>query len=198
MKSSAVFSVPGVRMMCPAFASIVGLVCFAAMSPADAAVIALDFPTTYGPVSTSTGGAIHVLSSDSTYGWISYAVNPGQTWIQFYDVYAQAPGPVVEFLPYGTEFGPADDGHLGWSYLFYASGSSLSTSDGYMAFKTATGYYGYADVSWDLEDTTLIFHSAYLESEQGVGITIGAVPEPATTSLGLLGIGGFLVRRRRA
>jgi hypothetical protein len=166
------------------------------MPQADGAIIALDFPSTAAPLTMTTGAAPWVLSSNMAFGTFSYAVDSNHAWIQFYNVYAESGW--VEFLPYGTEFGPADDGNLGWAFIYRDSGGSVPSEDGYLGFKTSTGYYGWVDVSWDLDNTTMVFHSAYLETEKGAGITIGAVPEPTSIGLVLLGATGLLTRRRRA
>lgn len=69
-----------------------------------------------------------------------------------------------------------------------------------IGFKTGTGNWGWANVSWDATAKALTINSAYVESVPGASITVGdvgAVPEPSRALLALAGFGAVALRRRR-
>jgi len=69
-----------------------------------------------------------------------------------------------------------------------------------IGFKTTTGNWGWANVSWDATAKEVTFNSAYIESVPGTTITVGdvgAVPEPSRALLALAGFGAVALRRRR-
>ena len=71
-----------------------------------------------------------------------------------------------------------------------------------MGFRSANGYYGYLEVTWESATNTFEVLSGAYEDQVGVGILAGAaaVPEPSTAmlSLGALAAGACIRRRKQA
>lgn len=109
----------------------------------------------------------------------------------------------------GTVIGGGANGGsslLGRGYFRKNSGTAFTSDLSYknIGFKTSSGNYGWANVSWDDTHASghLILDSVYVESVAGVPITIdtsipGAVPEPSRALLALAGMAGVALRRRR-
>jgi len=105
------------------------------------------------------------------------------------------------FLADGTIIGGGGNGELGCAY-FYENRNKITTNElnKNIGFKTTTGNWGWANVSWNASAKALTINSAYVESVVGDTITvgnIGAVPEPSRALLALAGLGAAALRRRR-
>jgi MYXO-CTERM domain-containing protein len=106
----------------------------------------------------------------------------------------------AKFFANGTVIGNGLNGVLGRAY--FQAGNALKdfTSDQLnqnIGFKTSSGNWGWANVSWTEANKTLTFNSAYVESVANTPITITAAPEPSRALLALAGLGGVVLRRRR-
>lgn len=70
----------------------------------------------------------------------------------------------------------------------------------YMGFKTATGNYGWLEVTWDSKLSQFEILSGAYESTPGTAILAGAtaaIPEPSSSLLALVAGGAAFARRRR-
>lgn len=67
----------------------------------------------------------------------------------------------------------------------------------YMAFRDAAGRYGYLEVTWDPDTEVYEVLSGAYESQPGVPIAAGAVPEPSASASALLAGSALLALRRR-
>jgi hypothetical protein len=70
----------------------------------------------------------------------------------------------------------------------------------YMGFRSSGGNYGWIEVTWDQASAEFEILSAAYESQPGVGISAGYVPEPILGSLAALVVGGGAIaswRKRR-
>ena len=113
----------------------------------------------------------------------------------------------------GFQIGNGTYGALGKCYFSNPYNASLNLSLDYpywnIGFQTKAGNWGWANVSWNNEDKTLTFNMAYVESVPGKIIAVGdhgisagdagisAAPEPSRALLGLAGLAGVALRRRR-
>jgi len=72
-------------------------------------------------------------------------------------------------------------------------------ANSFLGFKTASGQYGYFEVTWTASTNTFKLISAAYESTPGVGIQTpgGAVPEPASGAIAALLMGGTALRQWR-
>lgn len=73
--------------------------------------------------------------------------------------------------------------------------------DSFIGFRSTQGSYGWLEVTWSQATAEFQILSGAYESEPGVGIQAGHVPEPATGALAALVLGGAAYaewRRRRA
>jgi MYXO-CTERM domain-containing protein len=111
---------------------------------------------------------------------------------------------IASFFASGTVVGDGSNGEPGVGYFSNSGSSSLNIPtdqlDKNIGFKTMSGNWGWANVSWDATAKELTFHSAYVESVAGNTITVGdvgAVPEPSRALLALAGFGAVALRRRR-
>ena len=117
---------------------------------------------------------------------------------------------IASFFASGTVIGNGLNGALGASYFNYLNpynadfNSKLSIPTDQLnkniGFKTSTGNWGWANVSWNATTKELTINSAYVESVVGNTITVGdvgAVPEPSRALLALAGFGAVALRRRR-
>jgi len=112
----------------------------------------------------------------------------------------------ASFLATGAIVGGGSNGPLGTAYFANSARSELEfTSDQLnknIGFQTSSGNWGWANVSWNAAGKALTFNSAYVESVSGNTITVGdtgisAAPEPSRALLGLAGLAGVALRRRR-
>ena len=117
---------------------------------------------------------------------------------------------IASFFASGTVIGNGLNGDLGFAYFnkpyLYSPTPdpilSIPTDqlNKNIGFKTSTGNWGWANVSWDATAKALTINSAYVESVVGNTITVGdvgAVPEPSRALLALAGFGAVALRRRR-
>lgn len=135
----------------------------------------------------------------------SYTVGlGGQPFMNLGAFYQQNQGNnygTATFLADGTIIGGGGNGALGIAY-FYENRNKITTNElnKNIGFKTTTGNWGWANVSWNASAKALTINSAYVESVAGNTITvgdIGAVPEPSRALLALAGLGAAALRRRR-
>lgn len=110
----------------------------------------------------------------------------------------------ASFLANGAIVGGGSNGPLGVAYFHNSDRSFLDVTSNQsgknLGFKTSTGNWGWANVSWNASAKALTINSAYVESVAGNTITvgdIGAVPEPSRALLALAGFGAVALRRRR-
>ena len=108
------------------------------------------------------------------------------------------------FFASGAVIGNGSNGALGRSYLNNPFTPSLTIPtdqiDKNIGFRTSSGNWGWANVSWNASGKALTFNSVYVESVPGASITVGdvgAVPEPSRALLALAGFGAVALRRRR-
>ena len=102
----------------------------------------------------------------------------------------------------GGSFG--NNGYIGRSFWYnsYNSDFNLTSNENNknIGFRTSSGNFGWANVSWDATAKALTINSAYVESIENAAITVGdvgAVPEPSRALLALAGFGAVALRRRR-
>jgi len=114
---------------------------------------------------------------------------------------------------FGSVIGSGDYGALGKCYFSNPNNAALTVSmDGLnwnIGFQTKNGNWGWASVNWNAAGTVLTFNRAYVESVLGKTIVVGAdgisaapdgisaAPEPSRALLGLAGLAGVALRRRR-
>jgi MYXO-CTERM domain-containing protein len=112
----------------------------------------------------------------------------------------------ARFFASGTVIGNGLNGAIGCGYFGYSNPtySNLNITSNQLnkniGFKTTTGNWGWANVSWDATAKALTINSAYVESVANTPITvgdIGAVPEPSSALLALAGLGTAALHRRR-
>ena len=113
----------------------------------------------------------------------------------------------AKFLANDTVVGNGNNGGFGGAFFSQpGTGSPYDIPTDQLnkniGFRTSTGNWGWANVSWDATNKALTFNSAYVESVPGNTITVGdtgisAVPEPSRALLALAGLGGVALRRRR-
>ena len=109
----------------------------------------------------------------------------------------------ARFFASGTVIGNGLNGAIGCSYFGYSNPNfpNLNITSNQLnkniGFKTTTGNWGWANVSWDATAKALTINSAYVESEPNTPITITAVPEPSSALLALAGLGTAALHRRR-
>ena len=98
--------------------------------------------------------------------------------------YASGFGSSGDATAHFPEFTPGTRGYLGFSLVPNAGGAPL---------------FGWVEVTLQTQASGLegTIHSWAYESDPGMSIMVGAIPEPATASLALLGALGFALRRRR-
>lgn len=73
--------------------------------------------------------------------------------------------------------------------------------DSYLGFRSTGGNYGWLEVTWDQATAEFEVLAAAYETQVGVGIAAGAVPEPPVGALAALALGGAAYarwRRRRS
>ena len=111
---------------------------------------------------------------------------------------------IASFFASGTVIGNGLNGDFGAGFFTNDGDSRLSTHTDQLnkniGFKTGTGNWGWANVSWNATAKSLTINSAYVESVVGNSITVGdvgAVPEPSRALLALAGFGAVALRRRR-
>jgi len=182
----------------------------ASMAMAPAADAAISYS---GLVNTTISGvgasAILDLDSDSNND-IKFNVESKNSWgadlvVNATGVYgggAIGPGPVSNLAPgYSVNSG----GVFSWNWLAYSSGAlgQFPGITGYIgvSFGNAGGtHYGWIQVSVPANaDGITIIDYAY-ETDPGIGILVGAVPEPGSAGLvglGLLAMGAGRSRRRK-
>lgn len=183
-----------------------GAVTTVATQQADAAVNAFVFtPTvingTTGYNTNNSGGFGSVI----TYG----IYNEGTSTISLgslgsgssvYNSGTYFPGPysygLTSFFAPGTVIGAGGNGTLSTGFFsdFGPPGVTYTTDQqGYIAFKTSTNYYGFAEVTWIAATKTLTINSACVADTPNTSITI--VPEPSVA--GLLALGAIAAARTR-
>ncbi len=123
--------------------------------------------------------------------------------IAYHNGVVGAPFGIASFFASGTVIGNGLNGGFGagvftnnYPYINIPT-DQLNKNIG---FKTGTGNWGWANVSWNATEKVLTFNSAYVESVPGNTITVGdvgAVPEPSRALLALAGFGAVALRRRR-
>jgi len=198
----------------------VGSTILLAAPQAEAAVTSITFG--FGSVLDITDGSSYTTPTTPSFGtiprWISAGnefqtettFRIGEIFSQYGHFYQQGPGSyggfgigLPTFLANGTIVGGGGNGALGMAYFSSNNSSNDLTADQLnqnLGFKTSTGNWGWANVSWDETAKALTFHEAYVESVVGNTITVGdvgAVPEPSRALLALAGLGGVALRRRR-
>ncbi len=115
------------------------------------------------------------------------------------DIYSGIPS----FFASGTVIGTGSNGGYGAGFFSndYEPRLSIPTDqlNKNIGFKTSTGNWGWANVSWNATAKGLTINSAYVESVPNTPITISvaAVPEPSRALLALAGFGAVALRRRR-
>lgn len=121
-------------------------------------------------------------------------------------------GPILAF-PDGTEIGPSTPGLIGDGWLgegwFVGGwptgpGTDRFIQEGNVGFKTLTGNWGWAHLTFDEPTQVLTFEEAWVESIPGQAIQIPPavnLPEPGTVAAGLvtmfLTTAGAALRRHR-
>ncbi len=174
---------------------------------AEAAVTAVTFG--FGSEYTASDGYPQLWPVGSFGGLYGGAegsyLNLGRSLIGFGSVYHTASQNSIygraKFFANGTVIGGGGNGALGVG-SFQSSNSNIDfTTDQTnmnIGFKTSSGNWGWANVSWTELTKTLAINSAFVESVAGNTITIpGAVPEPSRALLALAGLGAATLRRRR-
>jgi hypothetical protein len=114
---------------------------------------------------------------------------------------------VVKFLT-GQSIGPSTNSGFNWGGGLYnsafrdpyVSGPNFGAGE-FVGFKTTEGRYGYIEVTWTNDGPFNIIRAAY-ESDIGVAILAGAqpsgaVPEPASSAVVALLVGGTALRQWR-
>lgn len=205
---------------------MVGGTCLLAAPQAEAAVTSVTFG--FGSVLDMTDASTYTSPTTPDFGTIPFAVSQdmdyeggglrsmmrvGESFSQYGHLYqlGSAGGEgfgtgKVKFLADGAIVGGGGNGVLGMAYFANTSNSQRDISTNQLnkniGFKTTTGNWGWANVSWDATVKALTFNSAYVESIAGNTITVGdtglsAAPEPSRALLALAGLGGVALRRRR-
>ncbi len=67
----------------------------------------------------------------------------------------------------------------------------------YLGFRSSGGSYGWLEVTWDQATAEFEILAAAYETQVGVGIAAGAVPEPPVSALAALALGGAAYARWR-
>jgi len=203
----------------------VGSTFLIAAPQAEAAVTSITFG--FGSVLDTSDGSSYTVSTTPNFGTISQwaQYNPGyygppmttlRVGFDGYQYggrfYQQSPGTnngygvgLASFLTAGTIVGNGGNGALGMAYFASPNSARDITTDQLnknLGFKTSTGHWGWANVSWNATAKALTFNSAYVESVAGQSITVGdtgtsAAPEPSRALLALAGMAGVALRRRR-
>lgn len=99
----------------------------------------------------------------------------------------------VAYVPHGETIG--SDGECGWSIVWRSGSSGNAITDGLFGFDNAASPH---EVSWEINATAVT--SDWNESVgMGAGPVHAPVPEPGSVlslSSGLIGLAGFIIRRR--
>lgn len=220
MNSSPSHRLPGIQPSLSRKLSIyltgaAGTATLLTVSQADGAVVASNFaPLNLGrysyrqTLSFGTNGSLATLFNSRRESIGGYpadgTVYNSQLWYQYGAYFGKA-----SFFANGTVIGNGNNGGLGYAF-FYSGLNNIPNSDltiptditGNIAFKTSSGHYGWANVSWERFNKSLTINSAYVESVAGATITVGdtgvsAAPEPGRALLALAGLAGVGMRRRR-
>lgn len=182
-----------------------GAVTTVATQQADAAVNAFVFtPTVIDGTSGfnyNANGGFGDLVTNGYYNEGSTTIKLGSAIIgSVYNSGTYNPGPysygLTSFFAPGTVIGAGGNGALSTGFFsdFSPSGLTYTTDQqGYIAFKTSTNYYGFAEVTWIAATKTLTINSACVADAPNTSITI--VPEPSVA--GLLALGAIAAARTR-
>jgi hypothetical protein len=189
-------------------AGAVGTAALLGAPQAEAAVVAVDFgfgATLYrdGQGSTTVGpgqGTINFIArtDDSVVRMGSFLYNLNN--------FNGGTEGLAKFFAEGTVIGAGGNGFIGPGNVGYGFfhhytlpilqfGSDQTNKN--IGFKTSTGNWGWANVSWTHSTKSLAINSAFVETVANTPITITAVPEPSRALLALAGLGGVALRRRR-
>ena len=120
---------------------------------------------------------------------------------------AHTPGDVMSRFAGGDEVGPTLTFKANWSYMdrvgWTTSDSPWATgadgTSGFIGFRfdnAGTPYYGWIEVTYNDASQSLAWGDFAYE-DSGAGILAGAVPEPSSLALLVLGASGVIARRRR-
>jgi MYXO-CTERM domain-containing protein len=194
-----------------------GAASFLTASQADASVTAVTFGfgssfsnATY-PGFTYFG--VFVSGSSKYYGSIaggtssSYLTLGGQYTVDgvYHNHSVSSAAGLTSFFTDGTPIGGGGNGGFGTGYFQSSNPLANFSTDQLnknIGFRTDSGNYGWANVSWDATSKALTVNSAYVESVAGAPIAVGdtgvsAAPEPSRALLALTGLAGVALRRRR-
>jgi len=127
--------------------------------------------------SSGSGGAIYAVTRLNSYGYLAF--------------------PLLPALLQNTTIGTGANTSGNTLTRGYFNGFNSDQSNKVIGFKTSTGNWGGANVSWNNTAQALTINSAYVESTPNSPISVAAVPEPSRALLVLAGLGGVALRRRR-
>lgn len=186
-----------------------------AISSSDAAIIQIDI----GSTGFNMDGINAGLSSESMANFFQFPVSGGgRVTVWNFDSHKGLFGsdglefaftggiPSPRNFAYNSPIGSSASFSASPSYTFFRTssyGTAYNSPDfgpgSYMGFKTATGNYGWLEVTWDSKLSQFEILSGAYESTPGTAILAGAtgVPEPSSSLLALVAGGAAFARRRR-
>ena len=187
-----------------------------AISSSDAAIVQIDI----GSTGFNMDGINAGLSSESTANFFQFpASGGGRVTVWNFNSHKGLFGseglefaftgglPSPRNFAYNSQIGSSASFSASPSYTFFRTssyGTAYNSPDfgpgSYMGFKTATGNYGWLEVTWDRKASQFEILSAAYESTPGTAILAGAttsVPELSSSLLALVAGGAAFARRRR-
>ena len=151
-----------------------------------------DFSSGFG------GGTLYLNNNSSGIGFQVFAPD-GVMAIAFKGVNNTSP----YNFSYGQTIGSS--GPEGWSpggsheteFQYYGNVSPAFGPGSYLGFRNTAGDYGWLEVTWDPTTKAMNFIAGAYNTDAGVSIGAGEVPEPGTLALLTTGAAGLLALRRR-